>query len=881
MALMGAWDSKSRSDREVAEILARVDEYESVDSDVLTLLRLEDSPVWSAGQYRGVVSAIDSLFAVGWSITDKQLDDFFEVAEILLSEHDPSLDLPPDRQWAAAIYGKIQDHSAALRTGILGTLVLLATYGEGMIGRSAMGIQSRVDRLVRNLIVQPGNNELMSLHRDLPDLAEAAPDEFLRFVEQDLTLDEPKVRRLFEAQGDPLFSTHRHTGLLWALERLAWDPGNLPRVVSILLRLCSYELPSNLGNTPMATLRAIFRCWVPQTAASVEQRIHALASLISKCPAVGWELCTEQISLGGSIGKYNARPHWRSDASGAGHGVPGIEREQFRRRAVELTLAWPRHNEQTLGDLVDNVEALPTEGRVALWDIIGEWAHESIDEEAKAELWCRLRRKLNRATGNTEDMETIIERLKPSAPVLLHRWMFSWNYTSYPETSWKSEDDYEVLEQRIRVKRLLALRRIWRSTGFEGVTAIVKSNDEAPHFVGLLMPEVLKDDESLTYFALACIDAIREDNSTVHSYCLRATLEGTGQDRLKRVIERAELELGEDRLLILFVHLPFRGSTWELLEQKGEGFRDEYWNRVVPTRPGYSPSELNELIDRLLDVGRPFEAFNAVDWHWKGVETSRLLRLLRTLASAEPYGHLDQYSLSFAFDALDERSDAATAEKASLEFTYITGLSASDHGIPNLEQLISTTPSVYAELIEAVYGQKTPESDKGTHASLRQSHASAAFSVLQALQRTPGSDEDGRIDTTKLKSWITEVRKICSGVDLLDACDSQIGQLLARPPADADGHWPRRAVCEAMELIDSSDVLNGFLMGVYNSRGAVFHGRGGDQERELAQKYIDYSQRLAYEYPFTSRTLRKIAEGYESEATWWDDRSEVDDRLLA
>ena len=880
IALMGTWDSDSRSDQEIAKILAQVDVYESVESDVLTLLRLEDPPVWNVGQHRGVVSAIDSLFAVGWCITDKQLDDFFVVAAIVLSEHDPSLDLSPDRQWAAAIYGKVRDHSAALRTGILGTLVLLATYGDDIPGRSAIGIQGRVDRLVRNLIIQHGNNGLMSLHRDLPDLAEAAPDEFLRFVEQDLALDDPDVRRLFEAESDPLFSTPKHTGLLWALERLAWNPDNLPRVIRILLKLCPYELPSNLGNTPMATLQSIFRCWVPQTAANLDQRIQALETLTSKCPAVGWDLCTQQIFLGGDIGKYNERPRWRSDASGVGHGVPVGEREQFRRKAVELALAWLYHDEKTLGDLVDKVEALTRDDRIVLWRLIQDWADEAVDTEAKAGLWNRLRIEFDGTTGGTEDLQEVIDGLQPSDPVLLHRWMFSWNWTRYPETSRRSEADYEVLERRVREKRLDALREIWSSKGFEGLTAVIESSDEAPHFVGMLMPEVLKEDESLAYFALACIDASREDNSSGHAYCLRATLQNTCPDDLVQIIERAELDLSEEGLLFLFLCLPFRGSTWELVEQSGEHFREEYWKKVMPISSGSTSSELNELVDRLLEVRRPFEAFNAVDWHWKSLETSRLTKLLRTVASVEPYGRIDQYSLSFAFDALDERPDVSTVEKASLEFTYITGLTGSEHGISNLELLISTTPSLFVEMIEAVYGEKPQmDSQDEPQMSLRQAQAMSAFSTLQMLSRTPGSDEDGRVDQGVLLSWLEEARTLSAELGLRGACDSQIGQLLSRATTDDDGHWPCRAVCEAMELLASNDALNGFLMGVYNSRGAEFRGSGGEQERELAQKYIGYSQRLAYEYPFTSRTLRKLAEGYESEATWWDDRSEVDDRL--
>ena len=668
MALMGAWDSTSRSDQEVAKSLARTDVYETVESDALTLLRLEDTPVWRVGPHRGVVSAIDSLFATGWSITDNQLEAFFVVAEIVLSERDPSFDLPPDQQWAAPIYGRIRDHSDALRTGICGTLVLLATYGDEILGHSAKGIQGRVDSLVRNLIVQPGNGELMSLHRDLPDLAEAAPNEFLRIVEQDLNLDNPAVRRLFEAKSDPLFATPKHTGLLWALERLAWNPDSLPKVVSILVKLCSYELPGNLGNTPMATLKSIFRCWTPQTSATVEQRIQALEMLTARYPVVGWDLCAQQLFTGRDIGEYNERPRWRSDASGFGHGVSKDEREQFRRRAVELALGWYCHDEKTLGDLVDKVEALATEDRIVLGRLIEEWAGKAVDPEAKADLWNTLRLKLNRAKESAEDLQAAIERLQPSDPVLLHRWLFSWRCTRYPETSWNSEESYEVLHRRIREKRLGALREIWNCSGFEGVSSLIGASDEAPHFVGMLMSEILEDDESSACFALGCISSSKGDHSSDHAYCLRATLEYTSTAVLKRIVERVEVDLGEEGLLFLFLCLPLRAATWELLEDKGEHLRREYWKKVMPVRRGSTSSEPNELIDRLLEVGRPLEAFNAVDLSWKRVDTSRLRQLLSVLATVEPSGPIDHYSLSLALDALDERPEATIAEKAGLEF---------------------------------------------------------------------------------------------------------------------------------------------------------------------------------------------------------------------
>ena len=879
IALLGAWDGESFSDREIVQILARVDDYESVESDIASLLRLEDSPVWRAGHHRGLASAIDSLFAIGWTITEQQLDNFFLVAEYVLSESDPALELPADQQWMAAVYYKVRNHSSALRAGICETLVLLATHGDEMTGRTELDLRQRVGELVRDLIVQPSEDELLSLHRDLPDLAEAAPDVFLRFVEDDLRREQPTVFQLFSSGGDPLFSAQRHTSLLWALERLAWDPENLPRVIRILAKLCPVELPSNLGNTPLATLEAIFRCWVPQTAATIDERVQALQYLMRKYPEVGWALCIQQVFPGG-VGKHNERPRWRSDASGAGYVVTQEEIARFKQEAVSLALDWTDHNENTLGDLVDRVDSLTEEEKTRLWDLIESWvAQGASSEEAQTELWKRLRMKLGRIAKSEPRMRVVIERLHPTDSVLRHEWLFSWKCTNYPEVGRSLEEDYQVLDQRVRQMRLEALREVWDSRGFEGVSLLIGVSEEAPHWVGTLMPLILKPDGSLGYFVKDCMNASEADTRSSYAFCLRAVLQSSYPNDLERIIGAIESGLDQGDLLFLLLCMPFCSSTWRILNVAAHDFRQSYWEKVIPIGSSFTPSELNEFIDGLLGANRPIEAFRTVNWSWKSVETSRLKRLLYAVASADLYGYIDQFSLSSALDALDTRSGVTTIEKAGLEFTYVSSLAQSEHGIPNLEELIASTPSVFMELIEAVYGHESDADSQEPEELQRQARGTAAYFTLQRIRRTPGADENGSIDSAKLKAWLTQVRALSAELGLTGACDTQIGELLSRAPADDDGYWPCRPICETLEWMASEKVQEGFSIGVYNRRGAEFHGRGGDKERDLAENYRAFAQRTAYEYPFTSSTLRRIAKGYDREARWWDDRAEVAERL--
>lgn len=86
---------------------------------------------------------------------EKDLAEFFMLAEYVLSESDPALDLPEDQRWAAELYGKIRDHSAALREGVCETLVVLSVPGNNLFrDRLGIDVEARVSSLIRRLLSQ-------------------------------------------------------------------------------------------------------------------------------------------------------------------------------------------------------------------------------------------------------------------------------------------------------------------------------------------------------------------------------------------------------------------------------------------------------------------------------------------------------------------------------------------------------------------------------------------------------------------------------------------------------------------------------------------------------------------------------------------------------
>jgi len=69
-----------------------------------------------------------------------------------------------------------------------------------------------------------------------------------------------------------------------------------------------------------------------------------------------------------------------------------------------------------------------------------------------------------------------------------------------------------------------------------------------------------------------------------------------------------------------------------------------------------------------------------------------------------------------------------------------------------------------------------------------------------------------------------------------------------------------------VEQIGSEDLEQGISTGVYNSRGVVSRGSGGDQERAIADHYGRQAAGVEARWPRTGTMLRKMASGYQHDA---------------
>jgi addiction module HigA family antidote len=900
---VGAWNAINRADQAVLELMSKGIGYDQLERRCQDLVRLNDPPLWSIGHYRGIVSTIDVLFAIAPQVTSSDLERFFKVAKIVLGEDDPGLDLPEHERWAANIYGKRREFSATLRRGIAETLVLLAVHGEHLFrSRLAFDCEHEAGVLVRNLLTPLSTRLLEASDHDLTAYAEAAPEVFLEILEEDLKNVTPATYGLMRPAGSGVFGGCSRTGLLWALEGLAWSSATMPRVARILAQLSRIEINDNLVNKPLNSLQSIFAAWMPQTAADHPTRLRVLKDLAGRYPEIAWRLCIAQLKPGPRFGSGSHKPKWRNDGLGYGEPLPTWEPIiAFARDMVAMALTWKTgYTTAMLCDLVSCVPALPNDDRDRVWLILADWAKSAPDSE-KALVREHIRQrilsrriKLHTDPGDyvalTKAAKAARQALEPHDIVQKHAWLFKDQQIT--ESAEELEDVHRDLDKRpehVAVLRADALRDVYATRGIAGVLEI-STQGNAAFVAGNVLAERVLSQKEVTDVICAALDSTDALNAgsrqNLIAGLVRRDSDGASHQKL---IDGLAKQLPEDKFVCVLLAAPFRPATWNRVDGLGADSRERYWRDVAPEWLGEEDADVVEAIGRLIAANRPKAAFHAAQFALGRLDPELVFHLMTNVAKGgdEQEGHyqLQHHDIEEAFDRINGPSSLTVEQKAGLEFSFIDVLvqpGARGH-IPNLERYVEAHPELFVQALAWAYRRKGEGVDPPDIVPPERSGkelAERGYSLLRALRSVPGCPDVGVRDAARLRAWVDAVREAAAQLDRAAVADLSVGQLLSNAQSGDDEVWPCEAVREVIEDIRSVDIVRGMHIGRFNARGVHWRGEGGAQERALASQYRAWAEALQDSHPFVcSQLLMGLVKTYEADAKREDTEATIQRRL--
>lgn len=911
----GSWDSNCNADKSAIEKLAGDRPYETLEKSFQHYLQLNDAPVWSIGKMRGVVSKIDLLYAISAVITEQDIRCYLEVVQEVLDEDDPALDLEEEQRWMASVYGKKRQFSGAFREGISETLVLLAVHGDTLFkSRLGLNMAAAVSNLVSQLLPKPLSiRKLEANDRNLPVYAEASPQTFLSIIETDLGSNAPATLGLLKPAGPGPFSSPRRTGLLWALEGLAWAPETFSRVAIILARLAKVEINDNWANKPINSLLSIFRAWMPQTAASHEMRVAMLKRMAMRFPDIAWKICINQLDYFNRAGFYNHKPKWRNDAFGFGE--PFKTRapiNAFIRETVEILLTWQGHTLAMLCDLNQHLSGFEEADQRRIWQIMEHWAICDAGDADKAVLREKIRQKVlsRRAALRAQkhpDSVALLDvakkvyiALEPENLLNRHAWLFreNWVDESADEIENIETLDFEQRTARITKRRVEALAEIYTRQGNEGLLSMACMGNGAWE-IGRIAADSIIPIDSLSGLVAQSLELALKENTPekAHPYhkIIAGVIYAISDEEQREQVLRDAANHSEETLLQLLLLSPFTKSIWVIVETMKPANQENYWAEIVPLLLHHE-EESEEAVHRLIQAKRPRAAFACIKYHPEKIDVELLYDLLQEIATGGGKDNtgqylLDDYHIEQAFNCINTSSQFTLEQKATLEFAYLGilapyGDTEDKAGIPSLERYIEAHPELFVQAIVWTYKRKDGQTDPEIYqlpAEQIQSMAERGHNLLEAIHYLPGHDEYGQLQTTNLEQWVNSVRQSCTELGRIETADRYIGHILASAQIGNDGIWPCEVVREVLENIQSAKMIHGMSMAKYNSRGIIGRSmdEGGLQEKTLAEQYRKWGQALLVTHPFVATNLLfDMANGYDEDASREDADVSLSRRLM-
>lgn len=888
--LAGSWEDSKPGDQEILGNLGGKP-YSEIKIELHRLAASSDPPIRSDGNSWYLVSNEDSWLLLRRHLNSDFIDRFEHSCLNTFLTPDPALDLSVDQRWMANVMGHEREHSALLRRGLADTLAFLGSRLQQ--SDASFGVEyARIVQIVRRLLSAANNDETGKLWASLTDLmpllAESAPDEFLAAVHDGLQGEPPLLRTLFGVSqgGDPLFNSYPYTGLIWALETLAWSPDHFGLATQCLARLAEIDPGGPLANRPFDSLEDIFLIWNPQTSASLDQRLETLATLLGQVPTITWRLLLSLLPTVRSVSDPTSRPVWRDWRVET---APGICQKEWERTVKGIA-------DQILNFAGEDIAKL-TEALVActrrtpeLWALTVEKIlglnTEAIDDETLADACLHLRRKglwvittkgsLNREEQYRADcLSRLIEHLEPRDLLVRHAWLFcsapplpdifdgKWDHERQIKTVFAAQDHAVMsIHEHRGIDQLLALGSKVENQAALGAAVSRLDLIGAPNEADFLRSQLDSPEECKMLLGIGYV---------------REKFHEAGWKWAEALVSDKGHLWSATGYALFLLQLPPTLQTWTWAKQLGAGTEAEYWSRfrllMLPSSELYL-----HAVNNLLEHGQARSAVIMLgimqsDIGLRGNE-SLVVSALDSAITGQRHQAIDQSSFAHytaeLLDYLDGSEEVTKDIVARLEWAYSLLLDPQYRKSKRLHQLMAHDPVFFAEVVSLAYKPST------TNSGL----TAVACDLIGGWKELPSLMEDGSYDSGALKQWVQTAQQELTKRGCRAIGDRLIGISLSHgSDADYDGLWPLSCVREILEStqLASHDLKLGFITGIHVKRGTIIKSslEDGQQERALSAKYNTYAQQLRDRWPVTALILRQAAESFKHEARGEDQRANL------
>lgn len=901
LALLGRWTDTEEGDQAVVTALTGKP-YPEVQAQLTEWAAQPNSPVRRIADEWFIIDPADVWEQSARYLTSAIYQRFGEAIQEVLARPLARFSLPPDERMFAGVRPIHDKYSATLRQGLVSTLALISSSLGAESGNQpalVAWVNQQLSQLFDQAFADSSGHLLASLNYHMPALAEAAPDLFLTSLLRELQQPESVLLTLFQEERGLLHNVSHHTGLLWALEGLAWVPQYLSDASAVLAGLARLDPGGQLSNRPANSLRLIFLGWKPQTNATVAERLTVIDRLRREEPGVAWILLLRLLPQHHDTSWENHTPtfHWRDWQINPDQEVSYDDYFDFidgitHRLLFDAGTDAERWS-QVISDLPELLNKISSSLGQRVLQQLSSLGTLGIPAEQQADLLREVRKFLNHHRSHPDadwawseerlvPLQQLYDELQPTDLLQCRAWYFD-QWPLLPEgIVYKGSDNSTEI---IRAAQANALSELIAARGLDFIPELLSLAPSAYYVgdaVGLSSQLTEADKTDLLQKYLASFD--EQENKfalgIASSYAWRM-----GPEAAEIFIRTHFHEWDPAQIATWLRVMPATPATWELAKKAGAAVEEVYWLMV----PGYveDKNDSSTAARQLLSYRRPLTAAHVLSMNHYGaapMPNELVLETLEFIAREGNGADEGQQLRGYELDTLLEELENTPAEHRNRAITMAFIFSRQNsYKIPViLDRALREEPGFFVEVLEYLYKPDTDavehtntssdseadetentETEDNGQASKRMMLATLAWHLLHDWESVPGKQLDGTFDGEALKEWINAVRALTSSKQLTNGFNIQVGKTLSYAPAGSDGNWPHPAVCDILQQErNNPEFFDEFRTGCYNRHGKAHLVTGGRREQTIADEYTAWAEHYRTSHPAAAGLLRQLADRF-------------------
>ncbi|MDT7043596.1 hypothetical protein [Candidatus Nitronereus thalassa] len=867
LLLAGRWNRNHEGDRKVVAELAG-QPYAIVEDQLNQWIHTTDAPVRQYGDTYLLASPLDALSLLAPYLTQTAWDRYTTVLINLLSQRDPTLDLPSGHRWAGPIYGMEFSESKLMREGMVEQLVRLA----GAEDRLRLVVHPSATSIGRHILsecLSPAGDieRWLSLQVHLPDLAEAAPDQFLDCLEF-LLANEESARRLFD-NANSLFSTSSIVYIMWAIERVRWFSEHLRRCAEALLKLNQLDPGGNSEPTPRTTFLETFCLREPANGEPFASQLPFLRSLGLDNPEAAWPLLVSLLP-GPQMRLVKYPPQFREINSTPDIPETWGEYQSRVEHLLDLLFEIGGSQIQRRIDLVHVLSDLHPNGRTKVMESLEAFI-SSIDGHSLSTipLYHQIMKLVrhHRAFSHTDwalhpqeidRIEQLAISVEPSDPVEVFQWLFA---DIRPDLLWENG------EENIKIRRIEAAKRIFEDGGVQSLERLAGTIDPSG-LVGEAIAHLEINQDQRKAILLHFLNQPDVRALTIARSLVGELFRIEGLE-IPAFIQRYATSLSDEEFAKFSLGLPSCSIVWDAVEERGEDAASTYWENGDLDRRN-NPEEVVRAVKSMLRYHRVERAIYTIAFAHCPVPSDLVIGALKRLPevlerlpnpiATNNFG----YTVTSLFECLDRNNDVPIEKLVGLEIAHFPLIERRGRGYPAIKTHLKNNPGFFVELLKILYPPEDQEQQSEQEESTN-GHDEAlfhvAYRILNEFDSLPGLNGTNANNEQMLHSWIEQALDVADTVNRKEDAEKTIGGALARADINAAEPWPPEHVCNVLERYWSPQISSGFSGGAVAKPGFRYVGEG-EPDAELSAQYAQWADQRRLTHPHVSQLLRSISEWF-------------------